>query len=67
MEVDGGWKLYGCISICLSVGATVYFPATNIWQARTEPKCQFFAWLAMHNKVLTADNMMKKNWSCDER
>lgn len=46
-------------------GATVYFPAKEIWTARTEPKCRLFAWLALHNKVLTAENMIRKNWPCN--
>jgi hypothetical protein len=36
-----------------------------IWQAFAEPKCKFFAWLVMHDKVLTADNMLKRNWECN--
>jgi hypothetical protein len=42
-----------------------YFPALDIWKARVEPKCKFFAWLALHNKTLTVDNMVKKNWPCN--
>jgi hypothetical protein len=41
------------------------FPAMEIWKAKAEPKCKFFVWLAMHNKMLTADYMIKKNWECD--
>jgi hypothetical protein len=36
----------------------------DVWKASTEPKCRFFAWLALHNKALTADVMQKKNWPC---
>jgi hypothetical protein len=43
------------------LGSVVHFPATQLWQAVTEPKCNFFGWLVMHDKVLTADNMMKRN------
>jgi hypothetical protein len=43
----------------------VYFPATDQWRALSEPKCKFFAWLALHNKILTTDNMAKKNWDCN--
>jgi hypothetical protein len=25
----------------------------------------FFAWLALHNKILTADNMVKRKWDCN--
>jgi hypothetical protein len=38
-----------------------YFPVTQIWKAKAEHKCRFFAWVVMHNKILTTDNMMKKN------
>jgi hypothetical protein len=43
----------------------ISFPAREIWKAKAEPKCRFFAWLVMHDKALTADNMEKKNWQCD--
>jgi hypothetical protein len=38
------------------------FPAKQIWQAKAEAKCNFFARLLLHNRVLTADNMLKRNW-----
>jgi hypothetical protein len=38
----------------------VYFSPTYLWRALSEPKCKFFAWLALHNKILTTDNMAKK-------
>jgi hypothetical protein len=50
---------------CQFIGAMSTFPASHVWTAATEPKCRFFAWLTMHNKALTADNMLKKNWPCD--
>jgi hypothetical protein len=50
---------------CQFKGAMVYFLATEVWKARTEPKCKFFVWLVLHNKILTADNMAKKNWNCN--
>jgi hypothetical protein len=40
--------------------------ATNIWASHTEHKCKFCAWLVMHNRVLTANNMLKKNWPCNQ-
>jgi hypothetical protein len=39
----------------------ISFPAEDIWKAKAEPKCKFFAWLVMHDKALTMDNMAKKN------
>jgi hypothetical protein len=51
---------------CQFKGATTTFPASNIWQVVTEPKCNFFAWLVMHNKAPTADNFAKKkHWPCN--
>jgi hypothetical protein len=41
------------------------FPASHVWDAFAELKCRLFAWLAMHNKILIADNMIKKNWDCN--
>jgi hypothetical protein len=29
------------------------------------PEAIFFAWLVLHNRVLTADNMIIKNWPCN--
>jgi hypothetical protein len=31
----------------------------------TEPKCQFFAWTLLHNKILTANNLQKRGWNND--
>jgi hypothetical protein len=45
--------------------SAVHFPAKEIWAAKAEPKCKFFAWLILHNKALTADNMVKKHWPCN--
>jgi hypothetical protein len=50
---------------CQFLGAISHFPVTQIWQAKSEAKCKFFARLFMHNRVLTADNMSKSNWTCD--
>jgi hypothetical protein len=36
-----------------------------VWRALSETKCKFFACLSLHNKILTADNMAKKNWDCN--
>lgn len=47
-------------------GAITLFPARDLWSAAVEPKCRFFAWLAMHDRVLTADNLAKRNWPHNE-
>jgi hypothetical protein len=36
-----------------------------IWNARTEPKCRFFAWTLLHNRILNADNLRKRGWPCN--
>lgn len=48
------------------IGASIPFNANKIWMAKTEAKCKFFAWLALHGKTLTADNLAKKNWPHQE-
>ncbi|CAO2206826.1 unnamed protein product [Urochloa humidicola] len=40
------------------------FDAKSIWSAKTEGKHRFFAWLLIQRKLLTADNLMKRNWPC---
>jgi hypothetical protein len=39
--------------------------ADDLWRATSEPKCKFLSWLVLHDKVLTTNNMSKKNWPCD--
>jgi hypothetical protein len=50
---------------CQFIGSIIQFPATSIWQAASKPKCRFFAWLVMHDRVPTANNLLKKNWPCN--
>lgn len=35
---------------------------TPIWKAKTEPKCRIFAWILLHRKILTANNLAKRGW-----
>jgi hypothetical protein len=44
------------------LGAYSTFRASTIWQAKTEPKCRFLAWLEIQGKAPTADNLLKKGW-----
>jgi hypothetical protein len=46
------------------LGAYPLFRASAIWQAKTEPKYRFFAWLVLLGKTLTTDNLQKK-WPCE--
>jgi hypothetical protein len=57
---DGNYSVSSAYE-CQFKGAIIHFPAMSIWQARTEPKCKFYACLVMHERVLTADNLMKRN------
>jgi hypothetical protein len=41
------------------------FTPDAVWKAATEPKCMFSSWLVMHDKVLTADYMARRNWPCN--
>jgi hypothetical protein len=64
------WTNHGQYTIasayeCQFLGAIAYFPATMVWKAASEPKCKFFAWLALHDRVLTPNNMIKRNWQCN--
>jgi hypothetical protein len=52
---------------CQILGAMTFFRDDDIWKACTEPKCKIFSWLVMHDRVLIADNMSRKNWPCDPR
>jgi hypothetical protein len=33
-----------------------------IWKAKAEPKCCFFAWTLLHEKILTANNLQNRGW-----
>jgi hypothetical protein len=36
-----------------------------IWKAQVEPKCRIFAWILLHHKILTANNLAKRGWPHD--
>jgi hypothetical protein len=64
------WMAYKKFSVptpyeCQFLESIMPFPAPEIWSAYSEHKSIFFAWLVLHNRVLTRDNMIKKNWPCD--
>jgi hypothetical protein len=69
-QISWKWARDGCYSVasiyeCQFFGAMIQFLAGSIWKATTEPKCRFFDWLVMHDRILTADNMIKRHWTCD--
>jgi hypothetical protein len=56
-EIKWNWTMSGKYIVsstyeCQFQGSIGTFPATHIWKAMAEPKCNFFAWLAMHAKSL---------------
>jgi hypothetical protein len=64
------WTANGVYSVastyeCQFLGVMISFKAADIWRAKTEQKCKFFAWLVLHNRALTANNMIKKGWPCN--
>jgi hypothetical protein len=61
---DGKYSVSSAYS-CQFLGAMTRLPADDLWKAASEPKCKFFGWLVLQDRVLTADNMEKKNWPCD--
>ena len=61
------WTVSGVYSAasayrCQFSGACPPFRAAKIWKSQAEPKCRFFAWLAVHGKILTADNLAIRGW-----
>jgi hypothetical protein len=46
------------------MGSSIIFPALPIWKSKTEAKCKFL--VVMHNKMLKADNVLKRNWDCNQ-
>jgi hypothetical protein len=61
---SGGYSAASAYDIQF-LGAYPRFKASSVWRAQAEPKCRFFAWLALQRKAPAADNLMKKNWPCD--
>jgi hypothetical protein len=64
------WTSNGCYSVafayeCQFLGAMIRFPTADIWRAKAEQKCKFYSWLVMHNRVLIADNLIKRSCPYD--
>lgn len=47
------------------MGSYCTFRPKWIWAAHAEPKHRFFAWLLLQEKILTADRLQERNWSCN--
>jgi hypothetical protein len=46
-------------------GSCAPFRSAKFWKGHAEAKCRFFTWLALHGKVLTADNLALRGWPHD--
>jgi hypothetical protein len=46
-------------------GKSKRFNITPIWKAKSEPKFKIFAWILLRKKILTANNLVKRNWLHD--
>jgi exonuclease III len=44
------------------VGRFMPFRSTKVWKAQTTPKCKLFAWLVLHGRILTAENLAIRGW-----
>jgi hypothetical protein len=64
------WTLDGKFTVALAYdcqfkGSFSPFQTMPVWKATAETKCNFFSWLALNDRVLTADNMLKRNCHCN--
>ena len=46
-------------------GSYSQFKGKYIWKAEVEGKHKFFAWLLVQSKILTADNLVARQWPCN--
>jgi hypothetical protein len=58
------WSANGKFSVasaydCQFAGSMTTFLAPDVWSAFSEPRRKFFVWLVIHDRVLTANNMIK--------
>ena len=65
------WTADGKYSTCSAYriqffGSHCKFQDDLIWKAKAGNKCKVHAWILMHDKILTADNMQKRVWPHQE-
>ena len=66
MEVDSAWRVLAKRAYNIQfAGSHSQFVGASIWKAEAEGKHRFFAWLMVQSKLLTADNLIKRQWPCD--
>jgi hypothetical protein len=44
------------------LGKTYSLPSDYIWRTKAPPKCRFFTWLMLHNRVWTAARLLIREW-----
>jgi hypothetical protein len=47
------------------MGSCATFRSAKFWKGHAEAKCRFFAWLALHGKSITAENLALRGWPHD--
>jgi hypothetical protein len=59
---------YRALSPCRSLS----FPWKSVWRSKAPPRVVFFVWMAVHSKILTLDNLGRRNmvvvnkcWPCE--
>ena len=53
----------------ISLSTPLVFPWKSVWKVRAPPRVAFFVWTAAHGKILTMDNLRKRqicivDWFC---
>jgi hypothetical protein len=70
-QIRWRWTANGCYSSKSAyqahlMGTFCSFNCKVIWVAKVEDKHRFFGWLLVQCKLLTADNLLARNWPCDQ-
>lgn len=47
------------------IGMTVSMTAENTWRMKAPPKCRFFTWLMLQNRIWTAARLQLREWPND--
>ena len=43
-------------------GLTTSAMALSVWKVWAPPRCKFFAWLALQNRIWTSDRLLRRGW-----
>lgn len=68
--ISWNWNAAGCYTSKSAYsyqfeGSITYFDFNSLWKAPAEPKMCFFGWLILHQKTLTAQNLLRRHWPCN--